>query len=228
MVGGRKIFSEPEGPEDLQNRSQPRQGPGVGISLAAPRQPMSEAGERLAQKGTGGLGRVQAASPAAGGGGIGQAIRVFERRHRLFPGAVLQEASPQRLTSSQQAVMAVRERKQREEGEGRPATGAATAPDPDPVVVFIVRLLAAASMADDRIAFTPRAAPQDDLVAVFGPIGFELARRGGKWDKKNRSPWGLCVGVDLPRSEPEAEPLLLKTKFQLEENNASQLRLLRV
>ena len=38
----------------------------------------------------------------------------------------------------------------------------------------------------------------------------------------------LRLGVDLPRSEPEAEPLLLKTKFQLEENNASQLRLLSV
>jgi hypothetical protein len=124
--------------------------------------------------------------------------------------------------------MGVRERKQREEGEGRPATVAATAPDFDPVVILIVRLLAATSMADDRIAFTHRAAPQHDLGATCGPIAFQLARRGGKWDKENRSPGGLCVGVDLPRSEPEAEPLLLKTKFQLEENNASRLRLLRV
>ena len=233
MVGGRKIISEAEGPEDLQNRSQLRQGPGVGINLAAPRQPRSEAGERSAKKGASRLGGVQAARPAAERAGIGQVIWVFERGHRLFPGAVLHEASPQRLTSSQQAVMGVRERKQREEGEGRPATVAATAPDFDPVVILIVRLLAATSMADDRIAFTHRAAPQDDLGAPFRPvgfepIGFELAQRAGKWDKENRSSWGLCVGVDLPRSEPEAEPLLLKTKFQLEENNASRLRLLRV
>jgi len=137
-----RILSEPEGPEDLQNRSQPRQGPGLGISLAAPRQPRSEAGERSAKKGASRLGRVQAARPAAERAGVGHAIWVFERGHRLFPGAVLHEASPQRLTSSQQAVMGVRERKQREEGEGRPATVAATAPDFDPVVILIVRLLA--------------------------------------------------------------------------------------
>jgi hypothetical protein len=92
--------------------------------------------------------------------------------------------------------------------------------------MFIVRLLAAASVADDGIAFTHRASPQHDLGAPFRPIAFELARRAGKWDKENRGSWGLCLGVDLPRSEPEAEPLLLKKKLQLEENTASRLRLL--
>jgi len=53
----------------------------------------------------------------------------------------------------------VRERKQRQEGEGLLATGAATASDANPVVLLIVRLLAAASMADDRIALTNRASP---------------------------------------------------------------------
>jgi hypothetical protein len=103
--------------------------------------------------------------------------------------------------------MGVRERKQREEGEGLPATGAATAPDPDPVVVFIVGLLAASSMADDRIAFTNRASPQDDSRAVRGPLRFELVRRDRKWDKRNRSLLELCPGIDLPRSRPEAELL---------------------
>jgi hypothetical protein len=37
-----------------------------------------------------------------------------------------------------------------------------------------------------------------------------LRGRGEKWDKENRSSSGLCLGVDLPRSEPEAEPLLLR------------------
>jgi len=91
--------------------------------------------------------------------------------------------------------------------------------------MFIVGLLAAASVADNRIAFTNRASPQDDLVAVPGPVGFELVRRGGKWDKKNRRSRGFHPGADPPRSEPEAEPLLLKRKIQLEKNNASQLRL---
>jgi hypothetical protein len=110
---------------------------------------MSDAGERLAQKGTGGFGGIQAARPAAEGGGIGDTIGVFERGRRLFPGAVLDQAPSQGLTASQQAVVRVRERKQREEGEGLPAIGAATAPDPNPIVMFIVGLLAAASVADD-------------------------------------------------------------------------------
>jgi hypothetical protein len=117
------------------------------------------------------------------------------------------------LTASQQAVVGVRERKYREEGEGLPTIGTASAPDPNPVVILIVGLLATASVADDRIAFTNRASPQDDLVAVCGPVGFQLVWRGGKWDKKNRGSWGLYPGVDPPRSEPEAEPLLLKKKI---------------
>jgi len=115
---------------------------------------------------------------------------------------VLHEAPSQGLTASQQAVVRVRERKQGQEGEGLPAIGAATAPDPDPVVILIVGLLAAASVADDRIAFTNRASPQDDLIAVSGPVGFELVRRSGKWDKKNRRSWALYPALtrqDLSR-----------------------------
>ena len=109
--------------------------------------------------------------------------------------------------------MGVRERKKRKEGEGLPAIRAATSPDPDPVVVFIVGLLAAASMADDRIAFTSRASMQDNFGATRGPLRFELVRRDGKWDKQNRRSSGLCPsGVDLPRSEPEAELLPPETK----------------
>ena len=106
--------------------------------------------------------------------------------------------------------MRVRERKQRKEGEGLPATVAEAAPDPNPVVMLIVRLLATAPVADDRVACTNGASPQDDLNAAFGPIGFELVGRGAKWDKENRGSRGLCPGVDPPRSESEAVPLLLK------------------
>ncbi len=46
MVGGRKISSESQGPEDLQNWSQPQQLSSLGIGLIAARQPVSHASER--------------------------------------------------------------------------------------------------------------------------------------------------------------------------------------
>ena len=76
-------------------------------------------------------------------------------------------------------------------------------------MMLIVRLLAAPSVADDRIQLTYRASPQD-LVAALLPVSFKLVRRRRKWDKVNRSRWGSATDVDLPRSEPEAELLLLK------------------
>jgi hypothetical protein len=108
----------------------------------------------------------------------------------------------------------VGERKQWKKGESLPATGATAATDVDPVVVFIVGLLAAVSMADDGIAFTSGASAHDNFAATCGPLRFELVRRDGKWDKQNRRSSGLCPsGVDLPRSEPEAELLPPETKF---------------
>jgi hypothetical protein len=56
----------------------------------------------------------------------------------------------------------------------RSATGAATAAYPNPVVMRIVRLLAAATVADDRIAFTSGTSSQNDFPAARGPIRFEL------------------------------------------------------
>ena len=76
--------------------------------------------------------------------------------------------------------------------------------DRNPIMMRIVRLLAAASVADDRLPLTYRASPQD-LVAVLLPLTFKLVRRRRKWDKENRSRWGSATDVDLPRSEPEAE-----------------------
>jgi len=100
----------------------------------------------------------------------------------------------------------VRERKRWQKGECLAATPAVTAADRNPVVILIVRLLAASSVAGDRIALTNGASPQDDVGALLGPIRLQLARRERKWDKKNRNSSGLCPGVDPPRSEPEAEP----------------------
>jgi hypothetical protein len=81
--------------------------------------------------------------------------------------------------------------------------------DRNPIMMLIVRLLAATSVADDRLPLTYRASPQD-LVAVLLPLSFKLVRRRRKWDKENRSRWGSATDVDLPRSEPAAELLLLK------------------
>jgi len=94
--------------------------------------------------------------------------------------------SAEHLSASQQAVVGVGEREQGKQGEGLPATRAKAASDPNPVVMFIVRLLATATVTDDGIAFANRASPQHDLLAVATPIGFELVRRGRKWDKENR------------------------------------------
>jgi hypothetical protein len=52
--------------------------------------------------------------------------------------------------------------------------------------MFIVGLLAAATVADDRIAFADRTSPQHDVLAVASPIEFELVWRGRKWDKEYR------------------------------------------
>ena len=158
------------------------------------------------------MGAVQAARPATKRGGIRHAVRVFECRSRFFPGAVLHKAPPQRLTASQQTVLRVRERKTRQEGEGLPATGAATATDANPVVMFIVRLLATTSVADDRITFTNGASPQNDLGATRGPIRFELVRRGGKWDKQNRTSLELCPGLTCQDLSRKRSSFLLKAK----------------
>ena len=93
--------------------------------------------------------------------------------------------------------------------------------DRNPIMMPIVRLLAAPSVADDRLLLTYRASPQD-LVAVLLPVSFQLARRRRKWDKENRSRWGSAI-VELPRSEPEAELLLRKIQ---PENKAFRLQVL--
>jgi hypothetical protein len=100
---------------------------------------------------------------------------------------VLHEAPPQCPAASQQAVVSVRERKPRQEGEGLPAIGAAPTADVNPVVMLVVCLLAAASMADDRIVITNGTLPQNGLGTADVPIRFQLVRRDRKWDKQNRT-----------------------------------------
>lgn len=163
---------------------------------------------------------LQTAQPAAKCGRIWHAIRVFERRGCLFPGTVLHKSPPQRLTSRHQAVLRVRERKQRKKSKSLAASETATATDTNPIVMLIVRLLTAASVANDRIPFTCRASPEDDVVAVSGPVSFKLVRADRKWDKENRSALGLCcrrgpakISAGSGAPSPQIQP---------QENNASQ------
>jgi hypothetical protein len=87
--------------------------------------------------------------------------------------------------------MRIWQREQRKKGKGRSATGAATATDLDPIVMLVVRLLAAAAVTNDRIAFTNRTPAYDVFVAVFCPVDFKLLRRGGNWDKEDRASQGF-------------------------------------
>src|SRR5947209_7298438 len=103
--------------------------------------------------------------------------------------------------------MGVRQRKPRQEGEGLPATGTAAAADTNPIVMLVVCLLAAVSMADDRILLTNGASPQNDprqLAAQSISSLCDGAESGIKRIVPYRS---SAPGVDPPRSEPEAELL---------------------
>jgi hypothetical protein len=79
--------------------------------------------------------------------------------------------------------------------------------------MFIVRLLAPPTVADDRIAFANRASPQHDVLAVASPVGFELVRHGRKWDKENRSSWGSLPALTRQDRSRKRGPLLLNRKF---------------
>jgi hypothetical protein len=70
--------------------------------------------------------------------------------------------------------MRIGEREQREDGECPPAKLANPPSDPNPVVVFIVRLLAPATVTNNGIAFTNRTSARQDFIAIASPIAFDL------------------------------------------------------
>src|SRR6267143_62138 len=78
--------------------------------------------------------------------------------------------------------------------------------------MLIVRLLAAASVTDDRIVFASGTSPQNDPGATRGPIRFELVRRRGKWDKQNRTSLELCPGLTCQDLSRKRSSFLLKQK----------------
>ena len=104
----------------------------------------------------------------------------------------------------EQAVVRVRERKHRQEGKGPPALSAAARTNLDPVVILVMRLLAAASVADDRIAVTTGqwrviVASQSSAQSMASFDGATETR-----DELNRNSQGFRPGVDPPSSRPMA------------------------
>ena len=154
-------------------------------------------------------------------------IGIFDCWRRLLPRTTLQKIAPQRLAAGDQAVMAVGWRELRQERERLVTRFAPAASNPNPVMVLVVSLFAAAAMPDNRITLTTGAAPQEDLLGENGPITFQLALIGGKWDKKNRSKWRLLSGGELAKLGARREPLLLRKVSLLKKNNKPSPLLLR-
>jgi len=123
---------------------------------------------------------IQRPKPAAEGGRIRHAMGIFHRRCRRFPGTAFDKVAPQRLTTGDQAVMAVGNRKHGQEGNRLLARSADTATNRNPVMLFVMSLLLPAAMTNDRILRANRAPPNDYFCASFRPIGIQLALRRGK------------------------------------------------
>ena len=122
MVGEEKVSrSEAQGPrpEDSQKRKhgRPSQAQRAVNELLAAVQPLLHGFKSALQRRKCRARRIQAAAPAAEGGRIGEAIRIFQRRRGAFPRVVLHKTSPQRGTARDQAEMGVGQGESGEETE---------------------------------------------------------------------------------------------------------------
>jgi hypothetical protein len=181
MVGG-GIFLNPQWPKTLEKRE--NSGPGqlpvaVAENLSAPntliqRQDCASQERKRRQRG------IQRLKPAADGGIIRYAIRIFHRRRRRFPATAFHKVAPQCLTAGEQAVMRVGKRKHGQESNRLFASSADTAPNRYPVMVFVMSLLPPTAMTNDRILRAYRTAANDYFRASLRPIGFQFALRRGK------------------------------------------------
>jgi hypothetical protein len=113
-------------------------------------------------------------------------MRIFHRRCCLLPGAAFNKETPQRLTASDQAVMAVGKREHRQEGNRLAARTADPTPNRDPVMLFVMSLFPSTTVPHHRISHANRT-PARDSFRRFGPIGFPLALHHGEWNKNNRA-----------------------------------------
>ena len=152
----KNFFSQTQRQECLDDGSDPATNRRLVLRLFRNRHPVGHLGNGLADEGIDWLGSIKAGRPAANRGWIRLAVGVLELRHCLFPRAVLHKAQQQCLAARQQAVMRIRKRKHRKKSEGRSASHAAAPANSDPVMMLVVRLLAAVSVTDDRIAVANR------------------------------------------------------------------------
>ena len=142
---------------------------------------------------------IQAAAPAAEGGRVRNAIRIFQRWGGAFPSTVLHKTSSQRLTTRDQAEMGVGQGESGKERESYFAEFAEPTAVLDPVVTVVMRLLAPPAMANDRIAQT-EGTPGKDPFPTNRPVEARLAMVRRKWDKGNRTTVeGSIVGWNLAR-----------------------------
>jgi hypothetical protein len=212
MVGSKKIcFSETQRPADLEKGK--HRGPGQAQRTASQRlaahQPLPDNVQSGSQTGERGPRGIQAAEPAAEGGRVRDAIRIFERRRGAFPRTMLQKVSLQRLTACDQTVMGVGQRENGKESEGQFAEVTDTAPNLDPVVSLVMSLFTPPAVPDDRIAQALRTASNDLLGTSCCPVAawLEMVRR--KWDKENRTAGGrLCRRAESCEDMRPVESLL--------------------
>ena len=133
-------------------------------------------------------------------------MRIFHRRCCFLPGAAFHKETPQRLTASDQAVMAVGKRKHRQEGNRLSARAADASAYRDPVMLFVMSLFPSTTMAHDRIPQANRT-PANRSFSRFGPIGFQLALLPAESERTTIVQMAaLPDGGILRRSDSRAEP----------------------
>jgi len=133
----------------------------------------------MSQAGKGWPRRIQIPKPAAKGGRSCHTIGIFHWRGRYFPGTAIDKVATQCRTAGDQAVVRIGKRKHRQEGNRLAARPTDTAPQRNPIMVFVMSLLAATPMANDRILRAKRAAANDYFCGSIRPIGLQLALRLG-------------------------------------------------
>lgn len=225
--GGRQFVSEPQGPETGEKREYavPAQRQRIMDEHLCAVEPRTDGQHHGAQERKRRPGRIQTPEPSAQGGGVGHAVWIFDGGRRIFPRTALHEIVPQRLAAGNEAVVAVGRRERRQECDRLPASPAKAAPNPDPIMMFVMRLFAAAAMTDDGVLQTNRASAENNFRTGLRPIRFGIDLIGGKWDKENRSNGGSAWIGDLAKIGTRAEPLLLGKNLNWEKNNAFCWRL---
>ncbi len=136
-------------------------------------------------------------SAASGRLGVGHTVGIFHDRRGCFPGTSFDKVPLQGLATGDQAVMGIRKREAGKKGESRAAEVADAAANPDPVVILIVSLFAPLPVADDRVALTIRAMPNDRCGTGDPPVRSRLPRAAES---------GIKRIVQMPRLRPGRRP----------------------